>query len=64
MLSLQGTAVLTPVSALSCHLIRSGQAAPECAAVKCALFHAEDNQGPSDSGRAFHLSLNCLKQFL
>lgn len=42
---------------------RSGQAAPGRATWACRLFHAEDSQCPMGPTRAFHLSLNCLKEF-
>lgn len=39
----------------------TGQATQERATLAYVLFGAGDNQGPTDSRRAFHLPLNCLK---
>lgn len=38
-------------------------ALPKCSTWVYGLGYAEDNGGPKDSGRAFYLPLNCLKEF-
>ena len=38
-------------------------ATPKCATSACGLVWVEDSLGPADSGRAFELPLNCLREF-
>ena len=38
-------------------------ATSDFATLACCLFQVKDSQGPANSGRAFYISLNCLKEF-
>ena len=43
-------------------MMRFRQVTPECTALACELFQAEDNQGPRNPKR-FYFSINCRKEF-
>ena len=43
-------------------MMRFRQVTPECTALACELFQAEDNQGPRNPKR-FYFSINCLNEF-